>query len=294
MHCFWLLCSFAAYLIALLCKGKLFYFARTPKSSFERFMILSFPELKYFSPFLFPYNKLSNPITRVLKCCIFLCIVWVTQYLANMFKCYNFLNCLWSYTVAGFFQSKSPFRTLEELSVLEMVSTPHFPSITEREQNGSNEEGPDSFCNKCKTGLPTGSISNDIMAGDSNSGTDLGFGIRRRHRCYVITARSRSFLYHQVSIFCSWSEYCILGSVAMWHWQIYYMHYKWEPDVIDLWSQQKNDGIMCSCHIHASNGHCKLFFLFKPLWLARNLKLQLNIFRSDCLLVLSSLSALEI
>ncbi|KAB5563674.1 hypothetical protein DKX38_003728 [Salix brachista] len=97
-------------------------------------------------------------------------------------------------------QSKSPFRTLEELSVLEMVSTPHFPSITEREQNGSNEEGPDSFCNKCKTGLPTGSISNDIMAGDSNSGTDLGFGIRRRHRCYVITARARSFLYHQVRL----------------------------------------------------------------------------------------------
>ncbi|KAJ6327839.1 hypothetical protein OIU78_014656 [Salix suchowensis] len=73
-------------------------------------------------------------------------------------------------------QSKSPFRTLEELSVLEMVSTPHFPSITEREQNGSNEEG------------------------DSKSGADLGFGIKRRHRCYVITARSRSFLYHQVRL----------------------------------------------------------------------------------------------
>ena len=209
-------------------------------------MILSFPELKYFSPFLFPYNKLSNPITRVLKWCIFLCIVWVTQYLANMFKCYNFLNCLWSYTVAGFFQSKSPFRTLEELSVLEMVSTPHFPSITEREQASSNEEGPHSFCNKCKTGVQSGSISNDTMAGDSNSGTDSGFGIRRRHRCYVITARARSFLYHQVSTvcvlcflvwllhFCSWSEYFILESVAMWHCQIYYMHYKWEPNVIDL------------------------------------------------------------
>lgn len=97
-------------------------------------------------------------------------------------------------------QAKSPFRTLEELSVLEVVSTPYFPSITEREQNSSNGEGPHSFHNKCKTGLPTGSISNGIMAGGSNSGTDLGFGIRRRHRCYVITARSRSFLYHQVRL----------------------------------------------------------------------------------------------
>jgi len=139
------------------------------------------------------------------------------------------LNCLWSYTVADFFQAKSPFRTLEELSVLEVVSTPYFPSITEREQNSSNGEGPHSFHNKCKTGLPTGSISNGFMAGGSNSGTDLGFGIRRRHRCYVITARSRSFLYHQVGTvcvlcslvwffrFCSWSEYCILEPVATWH-----------------------------------------------------------------------------
>lgn len=97
-------------------------------------------------------------------------------------------------------QAKSPFRTLEELSVLEVVSTPYFPSITEREQNSSNGEGPRSFHNKCKTGLPTESISNGFMAGGSNSGTDLGFGIRRRHRCYVITARSRSFLYHQVRL----------------------------------------------------------------------------------------------
>jgi hypothetical protein len=67
MHCFWLLCPFVAYLIALICKGKLFHFARTPKSSFESFMIMSYPELKYFSLFLFLYNKLSNPITRVLK-----------------------------------------------------------------------------------------------------------------------------------------------------------------------------------------------------------------------------------
>ncbi|KAF2293906.1 hypothetical protein GH714_005574 [Hevea brasiliensis] len=29
---------------------------------------------------------------------------------------------------------------------------------------------------------------------------DLGFGIRRRHRCFVVTARARSFLYHQVRL----------------------------------------------------------------------------------------------
>lgn len=32
----------------------------------------------------------------------------------------------------------------------------------------------------------------------TTSSEDVGFGKRRRHRCLVVTARARSFLYHQV------------------------------------------------------------------------------------------------
>ncbi|CAN0880541.1 tRNA pseudouridine synthase A [Linum grandiflorum] len=76
-------------------------------------------------------------------------------------------------------QAKSPIRTLDELSVNEVVPTPYFPSIFEREQN-SGEEG--------------------VQQCSGNSGIGLGFGIRKKHRCYVITARARSFLYHQVRL----------------------------------------------------------------------------------------------
>ncbi|KAF5952051.1 hypothetical protein HYC85_009995 [Camellia sinensis] len=71
-------------------------------------------------------------------------------------------------------QAKSPIRTLDEFGVMEVVSTPYFPSIIEREQS-----------NKVKT---------------SNGESNDGFGVRRRHRCFVVTARARSFLYHQVRL----------------------------------------------------------------------------------------------
>ena len=32
------------------------------------------------------------------------------------------------------------------------------------------------------------------------SSQDVGFGKRRRHRCLVVTARARAFLYHQVRL----------------------------------------------------------------------------------------------
>ncbi|KAL3843669.1 hypothetical protein ACJIZ3_001072 [Penstemon smallii] len=67
-------------------------------------------------------------------------------------------------------QAKSPIRTLEELNVTEVASSPYFPSIQEREPNNSGEE------------------------------VSQGFGIRKRHRCLVVTARARSFLYHQVRL----------------------------------------------------------------------------------------------
>lgn len=77
-----------------------------------------------------------------------------------------------SFRAAGC-QANSPMRTLDELLVSESVSTPNFPSIT--------------------------TTSDGNKLGGSN-GEIQGFGIRKRHRCFVVTARARSFLYHQVRL----------------------------------------------------------------------------------------------
>ncbi|XP_050209841.1 uncharacterized protein LOC126660403 isoform X2 [Mercurialis annua] len=95
-------------------------------------------------------------------------------------------------------QAKSPIRTLDELSVFEVSATPYFPSITEREQNCGN--GEDSCCNKFDNHLAMESTSNTNMVSGSNGVNNIGFGIRRKHRCYVVTARARAFLYHQVRL----------------------------------------------------------------------------------------------
>ncbi|CAL1352547.1 unnamed protein product [Linum trigynum] len=81
-------------------------------------------------------------------------------------------------------QAKSPIRTLDELSVTEVAPTPYFPLIIEREHTNAHVED---ALNSHKVGVPAYE-------------TGSGFGIRRRHRCYVITARGRSFLYHQVRL----------------------------------------------------------------------------------------------
>lgn len=75
-------------------------------------------------------------------------------------------------------QANSPTRSLDELNVSEVPQTPYFPSIMERGLNYSNREAPQA----------------------SNDETHVEFGIRKRHRCYVVTARARSFLYHQVRL----------------------------------------------------------------------------------------------
>ncbi|KAL0335274.1 UNVERIFIED_CONTAM: tRNA pseudouridine synthase A [Sesamum radiatum] len=75
-------------------------------------------------------------------------------------------------------QAKSPIRTLEELTVTEVASSPYFPSILEREQRHYAKSGTDSPC------IPGAH----------------GFGVRQRHHCFVVTARARSFLYHQVRL----------------------------------------------------------------------------------------------
>lgn len=99
-------------------------------------------------------------------------------------------------------QAKSPIKTLDELNVTEVVSTPYFPSITEREQNCFSGEDSLACFDKLKTNLSENvSISNHGNAENLNGGLTLGFGVKRRHRCFVVTARARSFLYHQVGNF---------------------------------------------------------------------------------------------
>ncbi|XVE48563.1 hypothetical protein DITRI_Ditri01bG0011500 [Diplodiscus trichospermus] len=83
-----------------------------------------------------------------------------------------------SFRAAGC-QAKSPIRTLDELHVSEVPPTPYFPSITEKDQSNSRLEDSHSC---------------------SSKPDNVEFGTRRSHRCYVITARSRAFLYHQVRL----------------------------------------------------------------------------------------------
>lgn len=104
-----------------------------------------------------------------------------------------------SFRAAGC-QAKSPMRTLDELNISEVVSNPYFPTITERRQNNLTLEDLHASSNKSETGLSPSSISIDDRQRGLDGGTDLGFGIRRRHRCFVVTARARSFLYHQVRL----------------------------------------------------------------------------------------------
>lgn len=92
-----------------------------------------------------------------------------------------------SFRAAGC-QAKSPVKTLDELNVTEVLPTPYFPSITEREQNNLTGEG-----------LQAG-LSTDDKVECFNGRTNLGFGMQRKHRCLVVTARARSFLYHQVRL----------------------------------------------------------------------------------------------
>ncbi|CAA7022761.1 unnamed protein product [Microthlaspi erraticum] len=91
-------------------------------------------------------------------------------------------------------QAKSPMRTLDELNVTEVPSTPYFPSITERSFSNLNNGDPLTCSSQPKT-------ENATNAGEVAGSTDGDtFGMRRRHRCYVVTARARAFLYHQVRL----------------------------------------------------------------------------------------------
>ncbi|KAJ0035562.1 hypothetical protein Pint_25896 [Pistacia integerrima] len=98
-------------------------------------------------------------------------------------------------------QANSPIRTIDELHINEVISTPYFPSNMEREQNNMKREdscASDSISSA--TFLPVSSISNSNILGTSNGGSNLEFGIRRRHHNYLVKVRARSFLYHQVRL----------------------------------------------------------------------------------------------
>ncbi|KAJ4851411.1 hypothetical protein Tsubulata_030608 [Turnera subulata] len=97
-------------------------------------------------------------------------------------------------------QAKSPIRTLDQLSVSEMVPTPNFPSTMTKAESNAHGEDPHSCCSKSSTVSPIESTLVERTAVGSDDGSDLGFGIRRQHRCFVVTARARSFLYHQVRL----------------------------------------------------------------------------------------------
>ncbi|XP_078156321.1 pseudouridine synthase family protein isoform X1 [Carex rostrata] len=92
-----------------------------------------------------------------------------------------------SFRAAGC-QANSPMRTLEELAVTEILPALYFPSIMERSATELLD-------------LDTSrriSTSSDAKTVKSENGRE--FGHRLRHRCFVVTARSRSFLYHQVRL----------------------------------------------------------------------------------------------
>lgn len=100
-----------------------------------------------------------------------------------------------------FWQAKSPIRTLDEFNVIEVVSSLHFPSVSEREQSICLGEDPSLGVVKSESELShLSAISCQVNNEGSNCETRMVFGMRRQHRCFVVTARARSFLYHQVGI----------------------------------------------------------------------------------------------
>ncbi|KAK7328326.1 hypothetical protein VNO77_22430 [Canavalia gladiata] len=101
-----------------------------------------------------------------------------------------------SFRAAGC-QAKSPIRTLDELSVSEVIESLYFPSVMDRERH--NKISGDHSCRgNSETDIrPSSSPSTDKLTA---SNQDVGFGRRRQHRCLVVTARARAFLYHQVRL----------------------------------------------------------------------------------------------
>lgn len=99
-------------------------------------------------------------------------------------------------------QAKSPIKSLDELTVVEMPLTPSFPSIVDQQQITCSSRESLSCSDKIATKSPVAPGNSDQHKIEHSLGEVIsqGFGGRRTHHCLVVTARSRSFLYHQVSL----------------------------------------------------------------------------------------------
>ncbi|KAJ4717444.1 tRNA pseudouridine synthase [Melia azedarach] len=92
-------------------------------------------------------------------------------------------------------QAISPIRTLDELHVSEVVSTVFFPSINGKDLNNIIKDHSRVYSINSENDLLLSSVYNN-----GRSATPNIFGLRKKHRCYVVRVRARSFLYHQVRL----------------------------------------------------------------------------------------------
>lgn len=98
------------------------------------------------------------------------------------------------YFVFSLAQAKSPIKTLDEFCVSEVVPSMHFPSVIKIEKNSTEAIVGETS----KIGPPfSNGLQNDF--GMYTSTDRQAFGQIQKHRCFIVTARARSFLYHQVS-----------------------------------------------------------------------------------------------
>lgn len=88
---------------------------------------------------------------------------------------------------------------MDELSVTEVASNPYFPSMFERKQSNHVMEDSAELFSKSETDASRLLTTSDqLKIDDFDAQAREVFGMRRIHRCLVVTARARSFLYHQV------------------------------------------------------------------------------------------------
>ncbi|KAJ1265149.1 hypothetical protein BS78_08G057500 [Paspalum vaginatum] len=104
-----------------------------------------------------------------------------------------------SFRAAGC-QANSPMRTLDELTVTEVFPFMFFPSSIERSEMESSDGSIVYSRTPGMESLAKGSDSSCTSSVKSESEDGKEFGKRLRHRCFVVTARARSFLYHQVNL----------------------------------------------------------------------------------------------
>jgi len=104
-----------------------------------------------------------------------------------------------SFRAAGC-QANSPMRTLDELTVTEVFPFMFFPSSIERSEMESSDG---SLVYSRTLALESSEKESDgscSSSGKSETENRKEFGSRLRHHCFVVTARARSFLYHQVRL----------------------------------------------------------------------------------------------